>query len=71
MEWKLKKVISNLFAMIYAELPKATATTYKTVHKKHVSIIAPGEILGNEKLMLGLIYTAMAAVLFTWAFRKS
>ena len=56
--------------MIYSALPESNVGNYKTVHKKHISVITPDKILGNEKLILGLMYTAMAAVLLTWAVRK-
>lgn len=56
--------------MIYSELPKTGSATYKTRQKKHVSIITPEKILGNEKLLLGLMFTGVAMVFITWAVRK-
>lgn len=56
--------------MIHSELPASNPMTFKTTQKKHVSIITPEKILGNEKLMAGLMFTGMAVVLISWAVRK-
>ncbi len=56
--------------MIHSELPNTNPATYKTTLKKYVSVITPEKIVGNEKLLLTLMFTGMAAVLITWGFRK-
>ncbi len=56
--------------MIHSELPKLNPATYKTTLRKYVSVITPEKIVGNEKLLLTLMFTGMAAVLITWAVRK-
>jgi len=56
--------------MIYAELPKSSPATYRTIRKKHIAVITPDTILRNEKLMLGLMFTVMTAVLIKWTFKK-
>ncbi len=66
----MKRILYNLFSMIYSELPKSSPNTYRTTKKKHVSILTPEKILLNEKLMLSLMFTGMAVVLITWAVRK-
>lgn len=42
----------------------------KSYEKKHTSIITPDKILLNEKLLLGLMFAGVSAVLITWAVRK-
>lgn len=67
----MKTIIYNLFAMIYSMSPDSGSATDNTTQKKFMSIISPDKILLNEKLMLGLMFTAMAMVLLTWTVRKS
>lgn len=57
--------------MIYSELPKAGANKNRTYQKKHTFIITPDKLLGNEKLMLSLMFAGMVTVLSVWALRKS
>jgi hypothetical protein len=56
--------------MIYSQLPQTRPAPYRTIRKKHVSVIAPGKILLNEKLVLSAMLTGIAMVLITWAVRK-
>lgn len=57
--------------MIHSELPETNRANFKTFQKKFISIITPENIVGNDKLMLTLMFTGMAAVLLTWSFRKN
>jgi len=68
---EIEKMIYNLLFMIYSELPQPKPTIYKTIQKKHISIITPDKILLNEKLMLGLMFTGIAMIFVSWAFRKN
>lgn len=55
--------------MIHSELP-TTSPASKSYEKKHTAIITPDKILLNEKLLLGLMFAGVSAVLITWAVRK-
>lgn len=54
--------------MTYSEGPNSG--TYKNSPKKLIPFISLEKILGNEKLVLSLMFSGMAAVLITWAIRK-